>query len=285
MKTSNNSSSNQTVLITGASTGIGLATALFLAKRDIKVYAGVRKESDKQKLLNEALENLIPVYLDVCNQKSIEEVKAMSSHEDEGSTFSLVNNAGLSLNGPLEILPLQDIEKLIHVNVLGLLAVTRAFIPMIRKHQGRIVNISSGHGLMAIPDKSVYAASKFAVQAISDSLRLELRPFGVSVSSVVVGKVNTSVLNKIMDDRMRMIDQAEPEILALYSNLIEYFDREVKNIPGIEAMEVAKVISNALLDVKPRIQYLIGPGAKKMKALARFPVKMRDRMLYKALNT
>lgn len=285
MKTRNDLSSNQTVLITGASTGIGLATALFLAKQDIKVYAGVRKESDRQKLLKEALANLIPVYLDVCNQKSIEEARVQISQEDDGSTFSLVNNAGLSLNGPLEILPMQDIEKLIHVNVLGLLAVTKAFIPMIRKNQGRLINISSGHGLMAIPDKSVYAASKFAVQAITDSLRLELRPFGVSVSSVVVGKVNTSVLNKIMDDRMRMIDQAEPEILALYSNLIEYFDREVKNIPGIEAVEVAKVISNALLDVTPRIQYLIGPGAKKMKVLSRFPVKMRDRMLYKALNT
>lgn len=284
MKTIKKTSLKQSVLITGASSGIGKATAIFFASTGMVVYAGVRKESDRQNLLEGGLPNLHPVIIDVCKQESIEDALKLISKEAKGKVFSLVNNAGLSLNGPLELLPLNDIKKLIDVNVTGLLSVTRTFLPMIRRSRGRIVNISSGHGLMAIPDKSVYAASKFAVQAITDSLRLELRPFGVDVSSVVVGKVNTSVLGKILNNRQNMIDQADSESYNLYSNLIEYFDREVKNLPGIEAVEVAKVISRALLEVHPKSQYLVGPGAKKMKVLSRFPVKMRDNMLYKAIN-
>ena len=256
---------------------------LYLDKLGIKVYAGVRKEADKQKLLQEASSNLTPVFLDVSDENSITKAFDLIAKETEGHTFSLVNNAGVSLNGPLELLPISDIKKLLDVNIGGVLSVTKVFLPLIRKTKGRIVNISSGHGLLAIPDKSVYAASKFAVQAISDSLRVELRPFGVSVSSIVVGKVNTSVLGKILDDRNKMLQKAKPEIVKLYSPLIEYFDREVKIIPGIEAVEVAKAIAEALNRPKPKAQYLVGPGARKMKVLSRFPSGMRDNMLYKAI--
>ena len=188
------------------------------------------------------------------------------------------------MNGPLELLPIQDIETLVNVNVLGLLAVTRKFLPLIRETRGRVVNISSGHGLMAIPDKSVYAASKFAVRAITDSLRLELKPFHVEVSEIVVGKVNTNVLGKILEGRKQMIKQADSDVFELYRELIEYFDREVKNIPGIEAIKVARVISRALLDDRPKIRYLVGPGARKMKVLSRFPVKTRDKMIYRTIH-
>lgn len=283
MKTTFSSNSDQSVLITGASSGIGKATAIHMAKSGFKVFAGVRKETDKENLLHAAPENLTPVILDVKKLETIQNTFDTISGQVKNSCFSLINNAGLSLNGPLEILPLRDIENLIQVNVTGLLAVTHTFIPLIRKSHGRLINISSGHGLIAIPDKSVYAASKSAVQAISDSLRLELRPFGVKVSTVVVGKVNTSVLGKILGDRQKMINQADPEILSLYSTLIEYFDKEVKNIPGIEPIEVAQVISKAILEAKPKAQYLVGPGTKKMKMLSRFPMKMRDNMLYNAI--
>lgn len=283
MKTNSKTNSKQAVLITGASSGIGKATALYLDELGIKVYAGVRKEADKQSFLQLGYTNITPVILDVCDEDTLAITYDLISNEVDGFTVSLVNNAGLSLNGPLELLPLSDIKKLLDVNVTGLLAVTKTFLPLIRKNKGRIVNISSGHGLIAIPDKSVYAASKFAVQAITDSLRVELRPFGVSVSSVIVGKVNTSVLGKIMDDRNKMLEQAQTEIVNLYKQLIDYFDKEVKNIPGIEAIEVAKVISQALIHAKLKSQYLIGPGAKKMKVLSRFPSGMRDNMLYKAI--
>jgi len=273
------------VIITGASSGIGKATALYLAKAGCRVYAGVRKDSDKSQLQKEKSGDLIPVMLDVTDNRTIDQAYDLVQKSYEESAICLINNAGLSLNGPLELLPMQDIETLINVNVLGLFAVTRKFLPLIRQTKGRVVNISSGQGLMAIPDKSVYAASKFAVRAITDSLRLELKPFGVEVSEIVVGKVNTSVLGKIMEGRERMISQADGDVFELYRDLIEYFDREVKNIPGIEALEVARVISRAVHDACPKTRYLVGPGARKMKALSRFPEKMRDKMLYKAIHS
>ena len=194
-----------------------------------------------------------------------------------------MNNAGLSLNGPLELLPVSEIRKVFEVNVVGLLALTRSFIPLLRGAQGRLINISSGHGLLAIPDKSVYAASKFAVQAISDSLRLELRPFGVSVSNLVVGKVDTAVLGKILEERERVASVADPAILELYAPLFEFFDREVKNLPGIPPEDVAKEIAKALTTPKPKAQYLVGPGARKMMNLSRLPRWLREGMMYKAL--
>jgi short-subunit dehydrogenase len=203
--------------------------------------------------------------------------------ETGGRLFGLVNNAGLSLNGPLELIPVSEIRKLFEVNVVGLLAVTRSFIPLLRAEQGRLVNISSGHGLLASPDKSVYAASKFAVQAISDSLRLELRPFGVSVSNLVVGKVDTAVLDKILEEREKLAKAADPAVLDLYSPLFEFFDREVKDLPGIPPGEVARVVAKALTTRKPRPQYLLGPGARKMRNLSRLPRRLRDGLMYKVL--
>ncbi|MCK4359085.1 MAG: SDR family oxidoreductase [Candidatus Cloacimonetes bacterium] len=271
------------ILITGTSTGIGKACALHLDKLGFKVYAGVRKQADGDNLLKEASGNLIPVILDVTDDNSIKRAVNIVERETGGELYGLVNNAGISLNAPLELIPLSKIKMLMDVNVTGLLAVTKAFIPLLRKSKGRIINISSGHGLLAIPDKSVYAASKFAVQAISDSLRVELRPFNVNVSSIVVGKVNTDVLGKILSDRKEMIESAQTDIVKLYSTLIEFFDKEVKDIPGIDADEVAKIIYKALSHPNPKTQYLIGPGAKKMKKLAGLPVWLRDWLMYKAI--
>lgn len=271
------------VLITGASTGIGRATALFLAGEGYRVFAGVRKEGDRQALVKEAPETLTPLLLDVTDTDAVADAVATVGEETGGTLFGLVNNAGLSLNGPLELLPISEVRKLFEVNVVGLLDVTRSFIPLLRQAQGRLINVSSGHGLLAIPDKSVYAASKFAVQAVSDSLRLELRPFGVSVSNLVVGKVDTAVLGKILEERERLAKAADPAVLELYSPLFAFFDREVKDLPGIQPEEVAKVIAKALATPKPKAQYLVGPGARKMRNLSKLPRGLREGLMYKAL--
>ena len=273
----------QAIVVTGASTGIGKATALHLDKLGFRVFAGVRKEVDGQALKKEASDKLRPIFLDVTDGDSLATAVDTVTKETDGDLYGLVNNAGLSLNGPLELVPTSEIKQLMDVNVLGLLAVTKAFLPLLRQSKGRIINISSGHGLLAVPDKSVYAASKFAVQAITDSLRVELCPFDVSVSSIVVGKVDTAVLGKIIADRDKMIEAAPPEVAKLYAPLIEFFDKEVKELPGIPAIEVGKVVAQALTTEKPKAQYLIGPGAKKMKNLARLPVGLRDWLMVKAI--
>jgi NAD(P)-dependent dehydrogenase (short-subunit alcohol dehydrogenase family) len=194
-----------------------------------------------------------------------------------------VNNAGLSLNGPLELVDISSMRQLLDVNVLGVLAVTKAFLPLLRKGRGRIINVSSGHGLLAIPDKSVYAASKFAVQAISDSLRVELLPFNVQVSSVVVGKVETEVLGKIEASRRDLMASASPDKVRLYRPLLSYFDAEVKGLPSIPAEQASSVLARALIEKKPKRRYLVGPGARKMSVLSHIPAGMRDWMLAKAI--
>ena len=274
---------NQPIVITGASSGIGKATALHLDKLGFRVFAGVRREADGQALMKEASDKLTPILLDVTDDDSISAAVRTVDEAVSGRLFGLVNNAGLSLNGPLELVPVSEIKKLMDVNVIGLLAVTKAFLPLLRKSRGRIVNISSGHGLLAIPDKSAYAASKFAVQAISDALRVELRSFAVSLSCLLVGKVETSVLGKIVADRGKMIRASAPQIVELYSPLIEFFDNEVKDLPGIAPREVGRVVAEALMTEKPKAHYLIGPGARKMKNLALLPVGLRDRLLYRAI--
>jgi len=271
------------IVITGASSGIGKATALHLDQLGFRVFAGVRKEADGQALSDEASDKLTPILLDVTDDDSIAAAVRTVTEAPSARLFGLVNNAGLSINGPLELVPLTEIKKLMDVNVIGLLAVTKAFLPLLRESQGRIVNISSGHGLLAIPDKSAYAASKFAVQAISDALRVELRPFGVSVSCLAVGKVDTEVLGKIVSDRDVMIRAADPEIVELYTSLIEFFDREVKNLPGIPPLEVGRVAAKSLMTAKPKAHYLIGPGARKMKYLSRLPIRLRDWLFYSAI--
>jgi NAD(P)-dependent dehydrogenase (short-subunit alcohol dehydrogenase family) len=271
------------VLVTGASSGIGKATALVLDANGYRVFAGVRKEDDGRALREEASDALTPLLLDVTDGNAVADAVDRVGGETDGRLFGLVNNAGLSLNGPLELVPLSEIRRLFEVNVVGLLAVTRSFIPLLRKERGRLINISSGHGLLAIPDKSVYAASKFAVQAISDSLRLELRPFGVTVSNLVVGKVDTAVLGKILEERERLARAADPAVLALYSPLFAFFDREVKGLPGIPPEDVARVVARALTARAPKPQYLVGPGARKMRNLSRLPRGLREGLMYKAL--
>lgn len=273
----------QAIVITGASTGIGKATALHLDQLGYRVFAGVRKEADGQALVDEAFGKLTPILLDVTDYDSIAAAVRTVTDATSARLFGLVNNAGLSLNGPLELVPSPEIKKLIDVNVIGLLSATKAFLPLLRESHGRIVNISSGHGLLAIPDKSAYAASKFAVQAISDALRVELRSFGISVSCLAVGKVDTQVLGKIVSDRDEMIRAADPEIVELYSPLIEFFDKEVKDLPGIPPLEVGRVVAKALTAAKPKAHSLIGPGARKMKILSRLPIRLRDWMFFKTI--
>ncbi|MBT8397281.1 MAG: SDR family oxidoreductase [Gemmatimonadetes bacterium] len=273
----------KTVVITGASSGIGKATALHLDQLGFEVLAGVRRETDIRALADSASPRLRPLFLDVTEADSIAAAVEEVAGRTNGELFGLINNAGLSMNGPLELVKVSEIEKVFDVNVIGLLGITKAFIPLLRKGKGRLINISSGHGLLAIPDKSVYAASKFAVQAISDALRTELAPFGVSVSNLVVGKVDTAVLGKILAERDAMVEASDPDIVELYRPLFEFFDGEVKNMPGIPPTGVGETVAKALTSKKPKAEYLIGPGAKKMKNLARLPRGLRDRMMYQAL--
>ena len=274
------------VVVTGASTGIGKAIALALDARGFRVFAGVRKEADGAALTQEATPGLTPVLLDVTDGSSIGRAVETVAAQTGGELYGLVNNAGVGLGGPLEMVPISETRKLMEVNVIGLLATTQAFAPLLRKARGRIVNIGSLAGILAIPGATSYAASKFAVQAITDSLRLELKPFGILVIIVDPGAIESALWEKGKAQKKAMVEAAPQKLLDLYAPLIEIGKRLTVNPPDIlPASWVAKDVVHALDSKRPKTRYLVGSGPKKAAKLARMPVWLRDRLLLRFMSS
>ncbi|MGN6556503.1 MAG: SDR family NAD(P)-dependent oxidoreductase, partial [Solirubrobacterales bacterium] len=183
----------RSVLVTGASTGIGRATALRLDGSGWRVFAGVRREEDAESLRTAASQSLVPVFLDVTEPDQIAAVAEQVGKEAEGGLAGLVNNAGVAIPGPLETIPLEDFRRQIEVNLVAYVAVTQAMLPQIRQAEGRVVFISSIGGRIAFPFGGPYHASKFATEAIGDVFRQELRPWGLRVSIVEPGSIDTPI--------------------------------------------------------------------------------------------
>ena len=161
------------VVITGASTGIGKACALELDRRGFRVFAGVRSESAAQELQAQASARLTPVRIDVTDAASIAAAaETIARSVGDAGLAGLVNNAGIAVSGPLEIVPIDALRRQLEVNVIGPVAVTRSLLPLLRKARGRVVNMSSISGGVAAPYLGPYSASKFAMEAITDTLRL-----------------------------------------------------------------------------------------------------------------
>ncbi|HET9162201.1 MAG TPA: SDR family NAD(P)-dependent oxidoreductase, partial [Solirubrobacterales bacterium] len=172
----------KSVLVTGASSGIGRATALRLDRAGWRVFAGVRKEADADSLRAGASARLVPLMLDVTDAAAIAAAaEQIAAEVGEGGLGGLVNNAGVGLLGPLETLPIEDFRRTVEVNLIAQVAVTQALLPQVRAARGRIVFVSSVGGRMAMPFGSPYHAAKFGLEAVADSLRRELRPWGIAV--------------------------------------------------------------------------------------------------------
>ncbi len=255
------------VMITGASTGIGRATALHLAQLGYRVFAGVRKTADADALTASGAAGLSPVMIDVTDQQSI---AAAAAHVKQamGTTLftGLVNNAGIGVGGPGEFLSLPELRRQLEVNFVGQLAVIQAFIPMLRTSRGRIVNISSVGGKAATPFLAPYAASKFALEALSDCLRSELKPWGIEVALIEPGAVQTAIWDKSRDTVDEVTRSLPPEGLRLYADEIARMGRLVAAQEGmaIPAERVAQAIAHALTARRPRTRYLVGTDAKLM---------------------
>ena len=193
----------------------------------------------------------------------------------------LVNNAGIAIAAPLEFLPPDELRRQLEVNVIGQLAVTQAFLPALRRGRGRIVNIGSIAGRSALPFLGAYAASKFALEAITDSLRVELAPFGIEVSVVEPGTIATPIWSK----PQRNAEAMPPEARELYGARTEAFRAAAakRSSGGVPADEVAKVVEHALTASRPRTRYLVGPDAKRRALLQKLPDRARDRILRRFL--
>lgn len=181
-----------TALVTGASSGIGRATARELVARGWRVYGGVRRQEDAEALRHEGVR---PLILDVRDEADVEAARdALAADQGAHGLQALVNNAGVSCFGPLEHTSPAELRALLEVNVVGVHAVTRALLPLLRAGAGRVVSVGSTSGRLALPYLGAYAASKHALEAWSDSLRRELREAGVSVILVQPGRVDTRMV-------------------------------------------------------------------------------------------
>jgi NAD(P)-dependent dehydrogenase (short-subunit alcohol dehydrogenase family) len=186
-----------TVVVTGASTGIGQACALLLDQLGFSVFAGVRQDIDAQTLKQKASPRLIPVFLDVTDAESIASVvEKVTNTVGDAGIVGLVNNAGIAVPGPLELLAIAEFEHQMQVNVTGQLAVTQAFLGLLRQSRGRIINMGSISGISPTPYLGAYNASKFALEALTDVMRMELRPWGISVSIIEPGSIATPIWDK-----------------------------------------------------------------------------------------
>jgi len=275
---------NKSILITGASTGIGKACALHLDNMGFVVFAGVRKERDKDTLYKDASDKLKPIILDVTKEDTIVEAAEIISNEAEYPLYGLVNNAGIGISGVLEATPETEFRKLLEVNVIGLHAVTRALLPLLRKNKGRIINIGSSASFMAGPGASSYAASKFAVRAISDSLRLELKPFGMFVSLVAPGAIESDIWDKAKVYKEKLRNNVAPELLEAYNLFIKAGDKMVDIIKPIPALEVVNAVTHGLTSNKPKYVYLVGNDAKKAYKLSKLPKSLFNWLVMKKIT-
>jgi len=276
------------VVVTGASTGIGAACALALDTLGFRVFAGVRRAADGAALQQRASGRLTAVALDVTDAASIAgATRTVTAVVGTAGLAGLVNNAGIAVPGPLEFLPIADLRRQFEVNVVGQVAVTQAMLPLLRAARGRIVNMGSIGGRMATPFVGAYGASKFALEALTDALRVEVRPWGIQVSIIEPGAIATPIWQKSTQEANRMQDGLPPEASRLYRKALEAVRKAAaySERTAIPVDAVVAAVAHALTAEKPRTRYVIGRRAKMQAAIARWlPDRTRDRLLTRVLR-
>jgi NAD(P)-dependent dehydrogenase (short-subunit alcohol dehydrogenase family) len=272
-----------TVLITGASTGIGRATALRLAASDWTVLAGVRRVEDGDALVAAGGERVVPLTLDVTDAAQI--AAAVERVDEHGRLDALVNNAGIGFGGPLELLPIDDLRAQFEVNVCGPVALTQALLPALRRAGGRIVFVSSVGGRVPIAFSAPYAASKHAIEAIGDTLRVELCSSHVQVALLEPGSVTTPIWDK---GRAQGDGVSVPaELAEQYGHVSAAMSKALDNTErrGISPERVAQTIERALTARRMKARYLIGRDARAMLLAKRLlPDHVFDRVIRRALG-
>ncbi|HEX3044337.1 MAG TPA: SDR family NAD(P)-dependent oxidoreductase [Bacillota bacterium] len=282
------SSDHGAVLITGASTGIGAACALHLDRLGFRVFAGVRKESDGVLLKQKSSERLTPVIIDVTDPAMITAALELVRQEVGGAGLAgLVNNAGIAIVGPMEFISASELRRQLEVNIIGTLAVTQAFLPLLRIARGRIVNMSSISGRIVEPMMGPYSISKFGLEAMTDTLRLELRSQGIFVTSILPGVVQTPIWEKSINAAKEHYNRITPEGHQLYDYLFHgMVETATKMVNSGQAIQmVTHAVARALTVKRPKVHYLLGFQIKLMDGLARFvPASTLDQLILRLLG-
>lgn len=275
------------VLVSGASKGIGQACTLRLANDGFRVYAGVRSDADGAMLIGQAGDAVVPLQLDVTDPAQIAEAAARIGEETgERGLQALVNNAGIAVAGPLEFLPIDELRRQLEINVTGQIAVTQACLPLLRRARastkgdhraGRIVFMSSVAGRSALPFMGAYAASKFALEAAADALRIELMAFGLTVSLVEPGVIDTPIWKTSRDVAELNIERMPPQLEEYYGRALNAMRTRLDSLRGRPPERVAEVVAHALTSARPRIRYIVGRDARVRIAMQTLlPDRLRD---------
>lgn len=271
------------VLITGCTSGIGRATATRLAGEGWRVLAGYRKPADGESLRQ--LAEVEPIELDVTSDEQIAAAAARADELSPGGLDALINNAGYAFPAAVELTTPTTLTELLDVNVVGPLRMTRALLPALRRRRGRIVNVSSMNGTVALPMVGGYSASKFALEALSDTLRVELRPWGIQVISIRPGQVQTAIFDKarteLKNGAATIPEQLRAEYERMYRAASRFNERGAKRAG--DAADVARVIAKALAARRPRARYIVGWDAWGLHVAKRWlPPRLFDRAIARA---
>jgi len=267
------------VLISGASTGIGRATALRLASAGFTVLAGVRRQQDGAALAEAG--PVEPVILDVTDEASIAAAAKQATELGDGQVAGLVNNAGVSINGPFEALTVADWRRQFEVNLFGHVAMTNALLPAVLAAKGRIVNVGSIGGRMALPIMGPYTASKHAVRGWSDAMRGELATQGVHVALIEPGAIKTPMWEKGQSEADVLEEGLSQDIRERYGATLAALRKTATRTEGmaIPPERVAKRIEHAMTSSRPRPHYLVGTDAHIQAGVAMLPARTVDRAL------
>jgi NAD(P)-dependent dehydrogenase (short-subunit alcohol dehydrogenase family) len=277
----------QSVVVTGSSTGIGEGCALRLDKMGWRVFAGVRRPEDGEALMRKASQRLTPIILDVTDGDSIAAAAGyVAEIVGEDGLDGLVNNAGIAVAGPLEFLPVDELRRQLEVNVVGQIAVTQAFLPLLRKAGGRIVNIGSVSSRISTPLLGPYSASKFAMDALTTALRMELQPWGIHIAIVDPSGIATPIWRKSLAAGDRLAERFPAEVFDMYGPLIEAQRKRAieSDRTGLPRREVARCVVHALTSPRPRTRYPVGSTARIVELLRLLPDRLRDRLIMSQLK-
>lgn len=253
------------VVITGASTGIGAACALHLDTLGFLVFAGVRRLEDGEALKAKGTKRLVPLLLDVTDESSIGRAAGLVREAvGEVGLAGLVNNAGIAVAGPLEVVPIAELRKQLEVNVIGPVSVTQALLPLLRKGRGRIVNMGSIAGRTTMPFLGPYSMSKFALEAMTAALRLELDVWGIEVSIVEPGAIATPIWGKSIAAADQSQSTVPPGALSLYAEQLASVRLAIAEVErrAISVDAVALAVEHALMARRPKTHYLVGSDAR-----------------------
>ena len=270
----------ESALITGASSGIGRATTLWLDERGFRVFAGVRRESDGERLKGEG-SRIEPVILDVTQSDSIAAAveRVREALGRDGRLTGIVNNAGMPLLGPMEYVDAGALRQQFEVNVIGVAAVTTAFMPLLKRPGGRVVNMSSLSGFLATALSGPYSASKYAVEAMSDALRAEVKGQGIGVSIIEPGVIATDIHDKNRERADRVLEGLPDAGRERYGPALETFYARGEAQTAAPPTDVARAIHHALTARKPKARYQVTPTVRALSMISPFlSARMRDRL-------